>query len=1259
MPMVAISSEIVNFTLDNRRVEGDNYLVDVIAEIPTDEEWMVSPTTLVIDYNEFAINSVPFDGDDLLNLDPAFAGHDYEIFQTMYNDNYIALNIVSTEINVSLDAGKHTIGSMKFAIVDSTKYDSFDFVNEECIVYNGTTELIENTLYVDSYSLDNPWNKRVKPLLWYPNLQTPIDNAIDIALQTTFNWTDVVTADSYTLQISKNEGFNDSTLVFNESVAISEYYSIAGLLDRNTVYYWRVNAYNNTDTSFWSDVFQFKTLIQLAAPTLISPYDEETGVSVSTSFNWEYVLDGDSYEIEVSDEPSFTDPPIFHDVISGMTTFIPIINVMQYNKTYYWKVRAKKNSGMIGPWSDVFWFTTDSLLPPKLNYPVNAAENLQVDSLILSWENAEYADSYSVEMSRNADFDEYSLIASEIVTDSSYRLPNSILPLNTEYFWRVHSVATNNQKSDISIAEVRSFKTENLLASDLVSPTQSECMVSLTSNFEWNRITNADSYELEIATSSDFIQSNIVYNYAGSDTSIIIPDNEKLNPKSKYYWRVRSKIGAYWYSDWSPHRIFTTEFDIELNSPSDEAVEVARNNPRFTWVDVSFAQNYQIQISKTSQFGPDDIIDSAVTSHNSIYFPYLNHNTRHYWRVRAEICDSWSGWSDVRSFTTENWLMGGLVMPVNNAVDLDVDARLVWIYTPGANNYEIQVSKDNTFVTVDYSLVSNITQIYLPNIDYYNKYYWRVRAVNIYETSEWSDTRAFTTEKAECEWTVNQTGNVHYISIPASISPHFGNRDIENDDYIGVFYNNHGKYECGGFGKWTGSNLTISVYGDDISSTDKDGFFDNEEFYFMFWDAHHGREVLAIPTYTSGPENFENNGQTVLASLEGEGLDQLSISLKQGWNMVSSNVIPENTSLDDVFVDLDYLLLARANNNDIYFPYLNLTSFDTWDVKESYMIYMDQAEDLIIEGSDAVPESIDINLNQGWNAPAYLNNKPAAVSTVLSSIHNNLLILKKGTGEIYFPYLNIMQFTNIVPGMGYKCYMNTADVLTYPANSHLKPIASEPYPKVRHLVTENSSINNFNIIIESRLEDGSEIGAYNQAGDLIGNGIVKGGYAAVTVYGDDSMDEIEFGAKNNELIEFQLYDKRRRKLEILKITDISNFLTKEKLDCVRYETDAILVAKAAVELLPVFENSNLSVLPNPSSDFVQIDFNSKNFESTANLTITIFDLNGKLVREVYRGNIEQQELSFKINLVGLSSGTYTVIANVEGEEEMKKLIIEK
>jgi predicted outer membrane repeat protein len=92
------------------------------------------------------------------------------------------------------------------------------------------------------------------------------------------------------------------------------------------------------------------------------------------------------------------------------------------------------------------------------------------------------------------------------------------------------------------------------------------------------------------------------------------------------------------------------------------------------------------------------------------------------------------------SITTPN-----LVSPVNTAKYIPINAKFVWNSVKYISEYEIQLSHSYEFENVILSERTPDTTIVINNLQKTKEYYWRVRAYNSTDTSNWSLTRKFNT----------------------------------------------------------------------------------------------------------------------------------------------------------------------------------------------------------------------------------------------------------------------------------------------------------------------------------------------------------------------------------------------------------------------------------------------------------------------------------------------------------------------------------
>jgi len=90
-----------------------------------------------------------------------------------------------------------------------------------------------------------------------PSLISPSNDTTNVSTILLLDWSDVTNASSYTIQIAIDSQFINVT---KDTTLINSIYSTYnGLLSNNLSYYWRVRAQNQSQTSTWSSVWNFKT----------------------------------------------------------------------------------------------------------------------------------------------------------------------------------------------------------------------------------------------------------------------------------------------------------------------------------------------------------------------------------------------------------------------------------------------------------------------------------------------------------------------------------------------------------------------------------------------------------------------------------------------------------------------------------------------------------------------------------------------------------------------------------------------------------------------------------------------------------------------------------------------------------------------------------------------------------------------------------------------------------------------------------------
>ena len=564
-----------------------------------------------------------------------------------------------------------------------------------------------------------------------PTLVSPTNGAHRQPLSLQLSWNVSSGATSYELQVSTAPDF--STTVFDQSNIHGTTRQVNGLAD-GTVYYWRVNATDAGGMSAWSDVWSFST--SLVAPTLVSPSNGATGISVTPTLSWNASSGATSYQVQVSTASNFAiSTTVFNQ--SNITTTSQQVSGLAIRTTYYWRVNASDAVGTSG-WSEIWSFTTPTVPPPvpTLVSPLNGAQS-QPLGLFFMWQAIARARSYQLQVSTVPDFSTTIFDRSNI--QASPQVVNG-LAVGTLYYWRVNETDGDGTSA---WSDVWSFST-SMAAPTLVSPSNAATGVSITPTVSWNASSGATSYQVQVSTVSNF--STTVFNQ--SNITSTSQQVSGLVIGTLYYWRVNATYAvgtSAWSSVWS----FTTVIQLPpapaLVSPANAAIGVTINPTALTWATSVGATSYQLQVSTTPHFAYT-IFDQSGINGASQQVSGLTNNTLYYWRVKAANADGTSDWSTTWTFTTL-LAVPTLASPANGATGISVTPTLSWNATAGAASYRLQVSTDPGFASQPVFDQSNITGTsqQVSGLANNTLYYWRVNATNAGGTSVYSTAWTFTT----------------------------------------------------------------------------------------------------------------------------------------------------------------------------------------------------------------------------------------------------------------------------------------------------------------------------------------------------------------------------------------------------------------------------------------------------------------------------------------------------------------------------------
>lgn len=185
-----------------------------------------------------------------------------------------------------------------------------------------------------------------------------------------------------------------------------------------------------------------------------------------------------------------------------------------------------------------------------------------------------------------------------------------------------------------------------------------------------------------------------------------------------------------------------------LLQPENGAIN-QRDTITLKWSKSLDASVYDLQVSLTPDFSSGIIVNRSIIIDTSFKLTGLNGIQRYYWRVRAKNILGTTSFTQTYNFTTGFPKIPNLLLPPHAATNVTIAPLLVWQRDSVATAYNVQLAHGSTIIPSNIildTMVITDTTLQLNNLQNNKLYYWRVRAINQYGTSNWSNVFGFKTE---------------------------------------------------------------------------------------------------------------------------------------------------------------------------------------------------------------------------------------------------------------------------------------------------------------------------------------------------------------------------------------------------------------------------------------------------------------------------------------------------------------------------------
>ena len=222
-----------------------------------------------------------------------------------------------------------------------------------------------------------------------PYLAGPPNNAVTNSTTPNLYWTSVPGAETYSLQISRDDTFEGFSVRYTKSNLTDTFHIVpTGRLNNETDYWWRVQAVNAGGKSVYTSAWKFSTGIPLPAPSLVGPANESE-TTLTPTLSWNVVPGAATYNVQLGDRPGFELGYIINEFKWEDVNYTVPKGLLVNDKTYYWRVKANSEAGS-GPFSPIQSFVAKgetSVSDLSVNSGLTLYPNPSVESFFINLEH--------------------------------------------------------------------------------------------------------------------------------------------------------------------------------------------------------------------------------------------------------------------------------------------------------------------------------------------------------------------------------------------------------------------------------------------------------------------------------------------------------------------------------------------------------------------------------------------------------------------------------------------------------------------------------------------------------------------------------------------------------------------------------------------------------------------------------------------------------------------------------------------------------
>ena len=380
------------------------------------------------------------------------------------------------------------------------------------------------------------------------------------------------------------------------------------------------------------------------------------------------------------------------------------------------------------------------------------------------------------------------------------------------------------------------------------------------------------------------------------------------------------------------------------------------------------------------------------------------------------------------------------------------------------------------------------------------------------------------------------------------------------------------------------------------------------------------------------------------------------VELPEGWSLISSYLVPDDASFDQIFADQleNGTINILIGEKGIFWPGFNINTLGAWDIYQGYKIKMNDFDRAGIAGT--MVENKTVHLPKGTSYLPVLSDVPVSADELFVPLAGKLnFAFDLLDGLIYWPQGDIYTLEFLLPGRAYLIGLSEEGSVYYDdddnfAKNNVKSESAYPSGFPQFVKTGSPHLVSIaHQALENILEAGDLIAAFNGKDQCVGAVAYTGNSnnLGLVVFGDDQTTNLKDGLNDGE--EIRIRGIKSASHEFIDLDATWNTAMPNYKYFSENGLSAISELKASALSVNDPDTVAVDVYPNPAKEL--ISFRMHNAE---NAIVEIYDNMGRMV---LKSEINKDQNT--CNVSHLSAGVYVVKIHTQQNNLLTtKLIIE-